>query len=167
MSVANDFSTTVTGVVSDASNVRIGNTSNYQLSDFWAAYPQFGVESDNVTYLVPTTIQQSFINLAVQCINQARWHDNWAIAVGWFTAHFCTLYLLGLQSPNSGAAAVIAAGQARGLMTSKSVGDVSASIDYADIGKDLDGWAAWKLTVYGQQLATFGKILSKGGMYVY
>lgn len=168
MSVANDFSTSITGIVADASNIRIGNgSSNYQLSDFQTNYPQFGVESDGVSYLVPQTIQQQFINLAVQCINQNRWHDNWYIAVGWFVAHFCTLYIQGTSNPNAGANAVIAAGSARGLFTSKSVGDVSTSIDYENVGRDLDGWAAWKLTIYGQQLATFGRLLSKGGMLVY
>lgn len=166
MTVGNDINTTITDIVSTAANILICNTGSYQLSDFQTMYPQFGPDSSS-SYLIPQPIQQQFINLAVQCINQSRWQDNWAIAVGWFVAHFCTLYLQGLSNANAGAAAVLAAGSARGLMTSKSVGDVSASIDYADIGKDLEGWAAWKLTIYGQQLATFGKILGKGNMYIY
>lgn len=155
-----------TGIIGEASNIRTGSNPAFLLSDFLAIYPQFGPDSNGVD-MVPKLIIQMFIDLADACINEARWHSYWKMGMGWFIAHFCTLYLQGLADPNGGAAAAMAAGQAKGLNTSESVGDVSVSMDYNQIGQDLEGWAAWKLTIYGQQLATIGKLVGKGGMYVY
>lgn len=161
-----DQSINAGAVVSSASNVITGTNPPYVSSDFYESYPQFGPNTDG-KYLVPQIVTQMYINLADACIKQARWNTAWEIAMGWFVAHFCTLYLQGTSSPNSGAGAVLAAGQARGLDTSQSAGDVSVSTDYNNIGEDLSGWAAWKLTIYGQQLATMGKLIGRGGMYIY
>ena len=119
-----------------------------------------------IQLLLFSMVIQMYINLANACIMQARWNTSWQIAMGWFIAHFCTLYMQSMVTPNSPASAVLAAGQAKGLDTSQSVGDVSVSTDYNSIGEDLNGWAAWKLTVFGQQLATMGKFIGKGGIYV-
>jgi len=154
------------GIIGEASNIRTGSNPPFLLCDFLEVYPQFGLGVDG-NYTIPVEIIQIFINLADACIKEARWHSYWKIAMCWFVAHFCTLYLQGLADPNGGAAAAMAAGQAKGLNTSEAVGDVSVSMDYNQIGQDLNGWASWKLTIYGQQLATIAKMLGKGGMYVY
>ncbi len=166
MSIANNGNTSISGIIGTASNVRTGDNPSFLFSDFIIMYPQFGPASDD-TFLVPEIIIQMYIGLADACIKEVRWKAYWKFATGWFVAHFVTLYLQGTADPNSGAAAVLAVGQAKGLNTSESVSDVSVSMDYAEIGKDLDGWAAWKLTIYGQQLASVGKLVGKGGMYVY
>jgi hypothetical protein len=166
MSIANDGELVVNGIIGAASNIRTGSNPAFSFSDFIAQYPQFGPDSNSI-YIIPQPIVQMYINLADVSIKEARWHDYWLIAMGWFVAHFCTLYLQGVSDPNGGAAAALAAGQAKGLNTSESVGDVSVSMDYNTIAQDLDGWAAWKLTIYGQQLATIGKLVGMGGMYVY
>lgn len=153
-------------MIDDASNIRTGNNPAYTLSNFLLAYPQFGVNEEGATF-VPTPVLTMFLNLAHACIKEARWHDMWEFAMGLFIAHFVTLWLQGTADPNSGAAATIAAGQARGVVVSESANDLSVSYDHSTVGNDLDGWAAWKLTVYGQQLATMGKLVGKGGMYVY
>lgn len=153
-------------VVGNASNIITGINPSYVLADFYSAYPQFGPDTSN-NYLVPQDVTKMYINLANACIKQARWNTAWQLVMGWFVAHFCTLYLQGTANPNSGAGAVLAAGQARGLDTAQSAGDVSVSTDYNSIGEDLSGWAAWKLTIYGTQLATMGKLIGKGGMYIY
>ncbi|WP_088832728.1 DUF4054 domain-containing protein [Paenibacillus tyrfis] len=167
MSVANNRPLSVfTGIIGEASNIRIGSNPPFSLGDFLTVYPQFGPDANGQT-VVPQQIVQMYINLADACVMEARWHAYWQTAMGWFIAHFCTLFLLGAADPNGGAAAALAAGQAKGLNTSESVGDVSVSMDYGEIGKDLDGWAAWKLTIYGQQLATIAKMLGRAGMYIY
>lgn len=155
-------------IVSDASNIRAGTNPSYLLADFYSAYPAYGPRgaSPSFTYLIDPTILQMYIDLANACIQEARWHSSWKVAMGWFVAHFASLYLQGMASPTGTAAQVIAASQSRGLMSSKAVGDVSVSYDYNSISQDLDGWAAWKLTIYGQQLATVGKLVGKGGQYV-
>lgn len=166
MTIANDGSKSLNGIIGGASNIKTGSNPPFLLNDFYALYPQFGPNSSG-EFLVPETIMQMYIDLADASIKEARWHSYWKMAMGWFVAHFCTLYLQGTANPDSGAGAVLAAGQAVGLNTSESAGDVSASIDYNVIAQDLDGWAAWKLTNYGQQLATIGKLVGRGGMYIY
>lgn len=143
-----------------ASGLLLGENPPYALDNFKKVYPQFFGEGK-----VPEEVLQIFINLANASIMEKRWHEAWAMGMGWFVAHFSTLYLQGTADPNSSAGQVIAAGNARGLQTSKSVGDVSVSYDYSSVANDLDGWAAWKLTVYGTQLATYAKMISRGGMY--
>ncbi len=155
----------INAVSDSASNIKTGTNPSFTLSDFYDVYPQFASNSNN--NLIPSTIVQMYIDLADACIKQSRWHSYWQIATGWFVAHFCTLYLQGTADPNGGAGAVLEAGKARGLDTSESVDGVSVSTEYNSIGQDLDGWAAWKLTIYGQQLATIGKLVGKGGMYIY
>jgi hypothetical protein len=159
MSISNDGSISASGIIGDASNIRTGSNSPFSYDDFINVYPQFQDLGNGIV--------QMYIDLANASIQEARWHSYWKIAMGWFVAHFCTLYLQGTADPSSGAAAAIAAGQAMGLNSSESVGDVSVSVDYNTIAQDLEGWSAWKLTIYGQQLATIGKMVGKGGIYVY
>lgn len=117
--------------------------------------------------LVPLVVLQMYMSLANTCIIQARYKGPWIICMGLFIAHWLTLYLQGTASAGSPAAKVIAAGEAKGLRVSKSAGDISTSIDYNAVANDLEGWAAWKLTTYGTQFATIGKMVGKGGMMVY
>ncbi len=163
-------------LISTASNLRGGSNPPYALEDFYINYPAYGpreapVENPDdeptITYLVDPLIMQMYLELANNCLQESRWRSYWKIAMGWFIAHFLMLYLQGMTAAESPAAQVIAAGQARGLQTSKSVGDVSVSYDFSTAMSDLDGWAAWKLTTYGQQLATAAKLVGKGGAYVW
>ncbi|HWQ41317.1 MAG TPA: DUF4054 domain-containing protein [Desulfosporosinus sp.] len=156
----------VIGIITNASNLRTGENPPYTLEDFLSVYPQFGPDTEGL-HLVPTVILQMYINLANASIQEARYHGAWALCMGFFVAHFATLWLQGMASAGSPAAQVLEAGKAQGLTTSESVGDVSVSTDYSAIANDLDGWAAWKLTIYGQQLATIGKLMGKGGMMVW
>lgn len=151
-------------VFNGGSNIRVGANPAYAVTDFIAFYPQFGAGT-NGAYVVPQAVIQSFIDMANACIQQKRWHSMWKMAMGWFVAHFCTLYLQTSADPNSGAATVFEAGRAQGVITGESVGDISYSVD-TNIAS-IDGWAAWNLTAFGQQLATMGKLAGKGGMFVY
>lgn len=156
-------------IAAAASNIRTGGNPSYSLAtDFFPSYPQFGPKgtAPNQTYLVLPVVMQMYCDLAYASLSYNRWHEAWNVAMGWFIAHFLTLYLQSMASAASAAAQVIAAGQSRGLVASKTVGDVSVSYDYNSIAQDLDGWAAWKLTTFGVQLATFAKRIGRGGMYV-
>lgn len=166
MSIANDGTMSAAGITGVASNVRTGSNPAFTFDDFIEIYPQFGPNTGQ-EYVIPQAIVQMYIDLADACIKEARWRSYWKVAMGWFVAHFCTMYLQGTADPDSGAAGVLQAGRARGLITSKSAGDVSVSTDYSIVAQDLEGWASWKLTTYGQQLATIGRLVGKGGMYVY
>lgn len=60
-------------------------------------------------------------------------------------------------------AAIAAQGVATGIMTSKSVGDVSAS--YQALAS-LESWGSWNLTKYGQQFATMALVIGAGPMVI-
>lgn len=155
------------GIVATASNLKNGTNPPYTLEDFYSMYPQFGPATDGVTYVVPQVITQMYLDLANACIKEARWHGFWKVGMSLFIAHFCTLYVQGIANPDSGAAGILKAGQARGLETSVSVGDVSVSTDFNIIANGIEGWAGFKTTSYGLQLAGIGKRVGKGGVYVY
>ncbi|OOM73994.1 hypothetical protein CLPUN_42320 [Clostridium puniceum] len=160
-----DLETYANQVAVSASNIKAGDNPKYELKDFYIQYPQFGPNISG-EFIVPEIIMQMYLNLADASIKESRWHTSWKIAMGWFIAHFLTLYVQGMADPNGGAAAVIKAGQARGLESSVSVGDVHVSTDYSTIANGIDGWANWLSTSYGTQLATIGRFVGKGGMCV-
>lgn len=148
---SNDGQSPFTGIIGNASNIKIGSNPSFVLADFFNMYPQFDDET-----IIPSSMVQNFIDAANASINQQRWKSYWQLAMGWFIAHFCTVFI---QSMND------TSGQPRGLNTSESVGDVSVSTDYS-MGA-VNGWGTWNTTSFGQQLATIGKIVGKGGMYVW
>ena len=86
--------------------------------------------------------------------------------MGLYVAHFCTMYLN--ASPTSTTPqGIVGHAKPALLQTSKSVGDVSASYDAGSINDDLKNFGSFKMTTYGQQLATFVKMAGMGGMYVW
>ena len=146
-------------IIANASNIRTGENPSYTVGDFLAVYPQF-------VGLIDESILQMYIDFATACIKKARYHSSWKICMGFFVAHFASMYMQGTADAGSSASQVLAAAQAKGLNTSETVGDVSVSIDYSSIGEDLNGWAQWKLTIYGQQLASIAKMMGRAGMAV-
>ena len=164
------------GLIAAASNLRSGDNPSYTFADFYAMYPAYGPRTapavppatePTTTYLIDPAIATLYITLAHTVVKEARWGSQWKLAMGLFVAHFLTLYLQSLADANSSAAQVVAAGQARGLMTSKSAGDVSVNYDVSVIAQGLNSWAAWNTTAFGVQYATLAKIVGKGGMYVW
>ncbi|HEY3987947.1 MAG TPA: DUF4054 domain-containing protein [Acidobacteriaceae bacterium] len=117
-----------------------------------------------LTPLVPVPVVNAFVALASACLVQARYQELWPVAMGWFIAHFLTLYLDTDGNPAATAATAAAQGAAKGIMTANSAGDVSVSYQALE---GLDGWAAWTLTKYGQQFATVAKMIGSGSMYIW
>ncbi len=76
----------------------------------------------------------------------------------WFLASTSTVTV----QPTAGQ--VAAQGVATGILTSKSVGDVSGSYTVLD---DLKGFGAFQLTRYGQQLITIAKVIGSGPMVLW
>lgn len=108
---------------------------------------------------IPFVVLQAFITLASASLVQARWLEQWQMAMCWYVAHFATLYAQSDGNPNSTVGQIAAQGISTGITVSKSVGDVSVS--YQPL-QGLENWAAWNLTTYGQQLATFAKLIGSG-----
>lgn len=149
------------GLIANAANVKGGENPAFDTEKFYTYFPQFQGTMTNAPVL------NQFIAMATACVKITRWYDSWEYGMALFVAHFVTLYLQTMTGDNPTASQVIGAAQAKGLQTSKSVGDVSVSYDFSHIAEDLKGWAAWTTTEYGLQFATMAKMLGKGGMYVY
>jgi len=41
---------------------------------------------------IPIGVILMYLRLAYDSLVQARWQEEWCVAMGWFTAHYCTLY---------------------------------------------------------------------------
>lgn len=149
------------GLMADAAGIRDGVNPPFTLEEFKEIYPQFKGEA------VPDAVLAMYLELADNTIKEARWHSYWKMAMGLFIAHFATLWAMGTNDAASTAADVISAGEARGLVASKSAGGVSLSMEYSTITSGLNDWAAWKMTQYGTQLATLAKLVGKGAMQVW
>lgn len=149
-----------------ASNVRPGSGQLMTYARFIELYPQFGESSGGGDEPIEQNLVEIYLEIASKAISSQRWRAYWEHATGLFVAHFSTLYLMTYVDPGSPASDVVASAEARGIISSESASDVSASYDVNSITGDLEGWAAWKLTMFGQQLATLGKMAGMGGMMV-
>ncbi len=148
-------------IITGASNVKTGTNPAFTAEDFYNFYPQFSA-------IIDDSIVTQFIAMAGAVVKEVRWHEQWSFGMCLFVAHFVTLYL---QASDVGdypsAKQVVAAAQARGLQTSKRVGEVSVSYDFSHINQDLQGWVSWKSTQYGVQFASIARLLGKAGMGVW
>lgn len=162
MSVPNPINPTFTQLIGDASGVVTGqNETTYTRATFLEDHPQF-------SGLITEAMLDQFVGMANASVKEAVWGEAWRPAMGWFIAHFSTLYLqTSKASEYPTAATVIGAAQSRGLVNSKSVGDLSVSYDFATMTKGIEGWAVWNATTFGQQYATMGRLIGKTGMYVW
>ena len=152
-------------LIRNASNIKGGQNPPYTCRNFKKAYPQFW--DDQGKPRVPLEVIDMYIAFAHGCLKERRYKGAWTVAMGLFIAHFLILYMQTMVDPECPAATVIQAGQSKGLTTAKTVDGVSVSYDFSVALADLDGWAAWKLTTYGLQLASMAKLYGKGGMYVW
>jgi hypothetical protein len=154
-----DPSALASQLLANAANIMTGTNPSYVMEDFLAYYPNFAGNIDD-------TILQSFINMANAVVLKARWHALWPYGMANFIAHMATMYLEAVGPMNPTVDQVVTAGGAKGVITSESVGDVSASYDFSRIAEDLRGWGDMTLTKYGQMYASKARLLGKGGLYV-
>ena len=113
---------------------------------------------------VPLPVVVMYIALAQACLQYNRWLEQWNYAMALFTAHYCTLWLRSEGNPGTTAGQLAASGLEKGIIVSKSAGDVSAG---SQLPSGLESWGAWQETTYGVQLATLAKIVGWGPMYIY
>lgn len=156
-------------VFGSGSNLRKGTNPPYAASDFLSWYPQFGNDSAG-NPVVPAGALQNFIEEAQASVQKARFRATWPRAMALFIAHQCQLYVQTTASTGTTAEQVLQDGKFQGVVTAKSVGDVSVSYDTNVTGRDtptLQGWGDFHLTEYGVQFATLAKRYALGNMYVY
>ena len=73
--------TVITGLLADAVTVSTTATASGAVTlQVYEAPP------------IPVVVIQLYLNLAAASLVQARWQDAWTLAMGWFIAHYCTLY---------------------------------------------------------------------------
>ncbi len=156
------------GIIAGASNIRRGDNPPYTSEDFLAVYPQFGKKDENGVQIIPQTVMDAYVNLAHASLSIARYHAVWETVMGFFIAHWLTLYLQSLSSADDPIGKIVSTGLAKGLQSSKSAGDLSVSYDFSFLnGTDFDGWGTYKLTAFGQQFATIARLYGMGGMVVW
>jgi hypothetical protein len=146
----------LSSAIDAAANVVYGTNPAYASTDFLGMYPKF-------KDLVPDAVLSAYLSLANTCLVQARYQELWTIAMGWFIAHFLTLYLQTDGNATPSAAQAAQQGLAKGIQIAKSVGDLSVSYQAVE---GLDGWAAWTLTQYGLLFASTAKVIGSGSIYI-
>lgn len=150
----------------EAANVKVGGNPAYTLQDFYKIYPNFeemiGDDKD-----IPDAVADMYMQFANDCVSIKRWGHQWEMGMALFIAHFLTLYLEAKFPENATAQEVIAYGQAQGLITSKSVGDVSVNYDFSAAIQGVESWGQFTTTSYGLMFANLAKLLGKGGMYIW
>ena len=146
-------------LITAASDVVTATNPAFTSENFLEFYPTFANK-------VPIAVIDAYLAIANATVLQARWHEAWSVGMCNFVAHFLTLYLQsqGGDATNS-VNQLLGAGVAEGLLTSKAVGDVSASYDFSGI--DFPGWPGWKTTIYGRQFATMARLMAKAPTYIY
>jgi hypothetical protein len=113
---------------------------------------------------VPVPAINAYIYLATSSLVQARWQEMWTMAIALYVAHFATLYAKSAANPGATTSQIAAQGLAFGIVASKSVHDVS--ISYSPV-QGLEDWGAFNLTSFGQQLATFARVIGSGPCLIY
>lgn len=151
------------GLIRVASNIRYAENPPFSIAEFYDVYPQFqGVDGLN------DTIVQMYLDFALDVVNIARWgNKQFKLGVCLFTAHFLTLYLMSATPEGADAQEVMNSAQMKGVINSKSVGDVSVSYDFSLAISDIDKWGNFNLTLFGNQFVSIAKLMAKGGMYIW
>lgn len=148
-------------LIAAASNLMDGDNPPFCLEKFYTIYPQF-MDLDEL----PNEVVDMYIMFANEVVKEKRYGKVWEMAIFLFLAHFLTLYLMSTTSEQPEANEVIAAGQTKGLISSKSVGDVSVSYDFSLAVSTVESWGQFNLTTFGTQFANIAKFISKAGMYI-
>jgi hypothetical protein len=112
---------------------------------------------DTSQFIIPVPVINAFIAVGSASLMQARWQEMWQIALGWYVAHFVTLWLRSDGDVYNTAGQAAHAGLTRGILVSASAGPASKGIKTATEG--MEEWGQWQQTEYGCQLATFAKSL--------
>ncbi len=145
-------------VVREAANLKSKNGQEVSVMDFLTLYPSF----ENM----PPEVLELMLQQANDTVLESRWHARWKLGVCLYAAHLLTLWAKTSTPDGADDAAVAAAGQSRGTVTSKSVGGISVSYGASEAASDLTGYGSLKDTVYGQQFASMARLVGRGMMVV-
>ena len=151
------------------SNIILTDNPPFTQSDFSGIFPQFPIGEENKDSsgnYIPQEAFNLFLLMANKAIKQERYKDSWKYFMALYIAHMMTLYMQMVINPEDvSVASALRGALPTGISTSKSVDGLSISYELVGVD-DLAGYGTWKLTKYGQQLATLTKIYGKPGMWV-
>lgn len=122
-------------------------------SDFVAAFPEF---VNGTTY--PQTQIEFWLTSAYSRLNAGRFGAQLDLAAMLYAAHYVSLAAKQAKAASRGQVV----GAQAGMLTSKSVGGVSAG--YSD-NTSIQGAGIWNATTYGQQLYQMMRVASAGPNY--
>lgn len=149
-----------------ASNIIKTENPEYTQEMFSENFPVFLFSEDgSVEGSIPVPVFNLFKTMADASLKYDRYKSLWKYVMGLYIAHYLTLFLQTQQGEPSATSALQGA-TPKGIATSKSVDGLSLSYDFMDIQTDLAGYGTYKLTIYGQQLATLTKPYGKPGTWV-
>lgn len=106
---------------------------------------------------IPQVVLNAFVAYGYACISWDRYRADWFMAIGFFIAHYCTLYLRSMagNSPQSLTAGQLAtAGLEKGITLQKSAFDVSSG---AAQPQGIEDWGTFTETTFGSQFATIAR----------
>lgn len=150
-------------IIAKAANISGSNHNpEYTVANFRSTYPQFTSE------IISDESVAEYITLCNSMISYDMYGDQWKRSMSLAIAHFITMDLMtrGASATPTIQGIVSSAKGAIGMLTSKSVGDVSASYS-TEYLSSLTSWGTWNLTIFGQQFATIAKLMGKANMYVW
>jgi hypothetical protein len=126
---------------------------------------------------VPLIVMNAYVALASDCLVYNRWIDHWYIAMGYFIAHEITLWLRSSAPPIGGMAGLTSMtatqlavqGLAKGIMTSKAAGGVSAGYQPSTTtgSGGLSSYGDLQETEYGIRLARLAQVIGGGPVWLY
>lgn len=111
---------------------------------------------------IPLAVIQAYLNLAYASLMSSRWRELWVIAMGWYIAHFLTLYAQSMGNASSTPGQIAAQGLEQGLAVSKSAGPLSQTQQHLTA---LESWGAWAKTSFGTQLISQAQVMGAGAVY--
>lgn len=151
------------------SNVILTSNPSFSVDDFKAVFPTFPIGKENADKngnYVPEEAFALFLMMADKSIKYDRYKSSWKYFTCLYIAHFMTLYMQMITNPEDVSVQnALKGAMPQGIATSKSVDGLSISYDLLG-ADDLSGYGTWKLTKYGQQLATLTRMYSGAGMWV-
>lgn len=112
---------------------------------------------------IPVAVIQAYLNLAYASLMSSRWREMWAMAMGWYIAHFLTLYAQSMAGVGATLDQIAAKGLELGIAVSQSAGAVSYTQQNL---AGLESWGAWAKTAFGTQLVTHAQMLGAGMIYI-
>jgi hypothetical protein len=127
-----------------------------EITNFRLHFPEF---ADETTF--PDPMIEFWSGIGASRLNVKRWGDLLTHGIELLTAHFMTLAAMNLKAADSGNFGGTTGG---GLVSNKSVGDVSVGYDTQSIA--LKDGGNYNMTYYGREFLYLARIIGIGGLHL-